>query len=126
MKLIHEIRNIITQTVSRIPISEISMGDLPGPFFSVKDLVYSRAYCSTILSQLSREVADSVPITNMHIESFLICFLLWTVLTAMNRKNETIVSRLGNSIEVYSVRRNASRVLFVLYILFCKNVDNAI
>lgn len=127
MKLIHELRNVISQTISRIPISELTDVEIPwNTALSLKDLVYSRAYCSTILSQLLREGVDSFPISNSHIESAVAFFIVWTALTAMNRKNETIVSRLGNAIEVYSVRRNASRILFVLYIMFCKSVDNAI
>jgi len=127
MKLIHELRNVISQTIARIPISELTDIEIPWTAaLSLKDLVYSRAYCSTILSQLLREGADSFPISNSHIESAVVFFIVWTALTAMNRKNETIVSRLGNTIEVYSVRRNASRILFVLYIMFCKSVDNAI
>ena len=128
MRLINEMRSVIIQTIEKIPIDRIPIGDITERDLplSLKDVVYSRAYFSTIITQLTTEVADSFPITDSHIESIILCCLLWTFLTVINRKNATIVSRLGDLIEVTTVKRNASRILFVLYIMFCKNVDNAI
>jgi len=92
----------------------------------LKDIVYSRAYFSTFIYEISREIADSFPIADFHMESFVMFFLFWTFLTVVNKPNEGVVSRLGNAIEYKKVRKNVSRILFVLYIIFCKNVDNAI
>jgi len=121
MKFINELRTII----SRLPSAEI-IGDV-NLAMPLKDLMYSRAYFSTFLSQLSREVSDSFPLTDdLHIESFLVFFLFWTCLTILNKPNEGVVHRLGHVIEYKTVKKNVSRILFILYIIFVKNLDNAI
>lgn len=114
----NELRNI----VSRLPSSEI-VGDV-NLAIPLKDLMYSRAYFSSFISQMAREASDSFPVTNYHIESFLVFFLFWTLLTIVNRKNENVIDRLSDIIEYKTVRKNTSRILFVLYILFCKNVGS--
>ena len=116
----NELRNI----VSRLPSAEI-VGDV-NLALPLKELIYSRAYFSTFISQIMREVTDSFPVTEYHIESFIVFFLFWTFLTVVNKPNEGVVYRLGNAIEYKKVRKNVSRILFVVYIIFCKNVDNAI
>jgi hypothetical protein len=115
----NDLRNI----VSRLPTVEI-VGDV-NVALPLKDLVYSRAYVSTFVSQISREISESFPLTNYHIESFLVFFFFWTCLTIVNRKNENVIDRLSDIIEYKTVRKNTSRILFVVYILFCKNVDSA-
>jgi hypothetical protein len=118
MKFINDLRTII----SRVPTAEI-VGDV-NLALPLKDLMYSRAYFSTFISQISREVSDSFPVTEYHMESFLVFFFFWTFLTIVNRKNENVIDRLSDIIEYKTVRKNTSRILFVLYILFCKNVDS--
>ena len=118
MKFINDLRTII----SRLPTAEI-VGDV-NLALPLKDLMYSRAYFSTFISQISREVSDSLPVTEYHMESFLVFFFFWTFLTIVNRKNENVIDRLSDIIEYKTVRKNTSRILFVLYILFCKNVDS--
>lgn len=120
MKFANELRNI----VSRLPSAEI-VGDI-NLALPLKELIYSRAYFSTFISQISREVSESFPVTDYHVESFLVFFLFWTFLTIVNQPNEGVVYRLGNVIEYKTVRKNVSRILFVLYIIFVKNMDNAI
>lgn len=114
--------NELRTIVSRLPSAEL-IGDV-NLALPLKDIVYSRAYFSTFISEISREIADSYSLTDYHVESFLAFFLLWTFLTILNRPNESVVYRLGHAIEYKTVRKNVSRVLFVLYILFCKNVDS--
>jgi hypothetical protein len=118
MKFINELRNI----VSRLPSAEL-VGDV-NLALPLKDLMYSRAYFSTFISQISREVSDSFPVTEYHMESFVVFFLFWTFLTIVNRKNENVIDRLSDIIEYKTVRKNTSRILFVVDILFCKNVDS--
>lgn len=121
MKFINELRTII----SRLPSAEI-VGDV-NLALPLKDLVYSRAYISTFISQISREVSDSFPLTDdFHIESFVAFFLFWTFLTIVNRSNDGVAYRLGHVIEYKTVKKNVSRILFILYIIFIKNIDNAI
>jgi hypothetical protein len=120
MKFMNELRNI----VSRLPSAEL-VGDV-NLALPLKDLVYSRAYFSTFISEISREIADSFPIADFHMESFVVFFLFWMFLTVVNKPNEGVVYRLGHAIEYKTVRKNVSRLLFVVYIIFCKNLDNAI
>jgi hypothetical protein len=120
MKFMNELRNI----VSRLPSAEL-VGDV-NLALPLKDLVYSRAYFSTFISEISREIADSFPIADFHMESFVVFFLFWMFLTVANKPNEGVVYRLGHAIEYTHVRKNVSRLLFVVYIIFCKNLDNAI
>ena len=117
MKLCNELRVIISTR-----IMQLTNADLP-----LKDVMLSRAYFSTFISQTLAEISESFPITvDSHIGSFVVFFLFWTFLSVINKKNETVVDRLKDIIEYRSIRKNTSRILFVLYILFCKNVDNAI
>jgi hypothetical protein len=120
MKFANELRNI----VSRLPSAEI-VGDV-NLALPLKEIMYSRAYFSTFISEISREMAESFPVTDYHAESFIAFFIFWTFLTVVNRPNEGVVYRLGHVIEYKTVRKNVSRVLFVLYIIFVKNMDNAI
>jgi len=117
MKLCNELRVILSTR-----IMQFTNSDLP-----LKDVILSRAYFSTFLSQTMAEISESFPITvDSHIGSFIVFFLFWTFLSVINKKNETTIDRLQHIIEYPSIRKNTSRILFVLYILFCKNVDNAI
>lgn len=120
MKFINDLRSVMSRLPSPEMVGDINMA------IPLRDLIYSRAYFSSFISQIARETTDSFPLTNYHVESFLVFFLFWTCMTIMNRPNEGVVSRLGHVIEYKQVRKNVSRILFVCYILFVKNLDNAI
>lgn len=98
---------------------DISVGSV-----ALKDQLLSRAYASTFVSQILSETFDSLPITNLHIESFIAFFFIWTYLSLETKKTETTMYRLDDFIEYTSIRKNTSRFLFIIYIIFCKNMDN--
>jgi hypothetical protein len=126
MKYLNEMRLLVSDRVFKIVMSLPSVEVLDDVQMAVpmKDLIYYRAYYSSFISQIMRETAESFPLSNSHIESFFAFFLFWTFLTIVNRKNENVIDRLSDIIEYKTVRKNVSRILFVLYILFCKNVDS--
>lgn len=112
-------------------LAHISTMVVASPFFSrdmipLKDWVSSRAYYSTLLSQVFTELTDSFPLTHTHFESFLFFFFVWTFLRVANTQNEEVFGRLSDVIEYKEIKRNTSTVLLVVYILFCKNVDYAL
>jgi len=112
-------------------LAHLSTMVVASPFFSrdmipLKDWVSSRAYYSTLLSQVFTELTDSFPLTHTHFESFLFFFFVWTFLRVANTQNEEVFGRLSDVIEYKEINRNTSAILLVVYIIFCKNVDYAL
>ena len=112
-------------------LAHLSTMVVASPFFSrdmvpLKDWVSSRAYYSTLLSQVFTELTDSFPLTHTHFESFLFFFFVWTFLRVAKTQNEEVFGRLSDVIEYKEIKRNTSTILLVVYILFCKNVDYAL
>jgi hypothetical protein len=112
-------------------LAHLSTMVVASPFFSrdmipLKDWVSSRAYYSTLLSQVFTELTDSFPLTHTHFESFLFFFFVWTFLRVANTQNEEVFGRLSDVIEYKEIKRNTSAILLVVYIIFCKNVDYAL
>ena len=90
-------------------LAHLSTMVVASPFFSrdmvpLKDWISSRAYYSTILSQVFTELTDSFPLTNTHFESFLLFFFVWTFIRVTKPQNEEVFGRLSDVIEYKEIR----------------------